>query len=163
MPTYVLQAYGTEIDLCKSSGITNDTTVLHASSDSSDDNGNTTIASLILMCSNVTGSLDGKPIVIRTCAYGSKMFNNKCTKNTTLEFEGRNATDVLACFCSTEKCNRPRNNVPTTTTTTTTTTSTTTTTTPKPRPSAASSSHLTSYSLFAVAIFFTYKCYLSYE
>jgi len=105
----------------------------------------------IMLCANFTGSLDEKPILYRTCGLGISTLDQHCTKNASLSLKGKNATDLVACFCSTNECNsksydpndasivNPLN------------------VTIGTSKNGASCCHLTSYSLFAVIIYSLYK------
>lgn len=91
----------------------------------------------ILMCSNFTGFVDDKPIVLRSCGYGISSINGTCTYDAFLTLNNRSATDVRACFCSNDKCNG-FNSDPI-------------------NPSGASCCHLTYYLLFTITIYSMFK------
>lgn len=94
----------------------------------------------MLMCSKFTGSLDGKPMVLRGCGFGNRTLNGTCTKSAILILDGRSASDVLACFCSAEECNGQSSSDLNETTS-----------------SDAACCQLTSYLLCTVLIYFMYK------
>lgn len=87
----------------------------------------------ILMCSNFTGFIDKKPIVLRSCGYGISSINGTCTNNAFLTLNNQSATEVRACFCSNDTCNGYNS------------------------PSGASCCHLTYYLLFAITIYSMFK------
>lgn len=57
------------------------------------------------LCSKFTGSIDGRAVVTRGCFQGVRELIGLCTRDAFLEIEDRNATDVLGCFCSGDRCN----------------------------------------------------------
>lgn len=59
----------------------------------------------IIMCAKFTGILDAKPITLRSCGYGSRTIDGVCSRDATLQLDGRYATDVVGCFCSKDRCN----------------------------------------------------------
>lgn len=64
--------------------------------------------SLFFLCSKFTGVLNAQPLILRSCGYGVREAAGICTRDATLELDGRYASDVIACFCSGERCNGER-------------------------------------------------------
>lgn len=59
----------------------------------------------MVLCSTFSGSMDGREIVARGCFLGIRELVGVCSRDVYLEIEGRNATDVVGCFCSGDRCN----------------------------------------------------------
>lgn len=59
----------------------------------------------MVLCSTFTGLMDGREIVARGCFRGFRELVGVCSRDVYLEIEGRNATDVVGCFCSGDRCN----------------------------------------------------------
>lgn len=57
------------------------------------------------LCSKFTGDMNGKSVIARGCATGIRELAGQCTNNAWLEVEGRNASNVRACFCTSDRCN----------------------------------------------------------
>lgn len=63
------------------------------------------------MCAKFTGTLDAKPIILRSCGFGSRTIDGVCSRDAILQLDGRYATDVVGCFCSIDRCNGLDNGV----------------------------------------------------